>query len=486
MAKKVTTIFIRDDSIKLLVMRGERVEKWATTPLKPGLVKQGLVVDEAKLAEKIKKIFKQQKVGMGKVIAGISGHDSVYRIITLPELPEAVLPEAVKREAKRVIPVPLEEVYLSYQPITTAPGETIVFLAAFPRNIADTLYQTLQKAGLQPYMMDLAPLALCRAANQPSSIIVNDRADHLNIMVIIDRLPQLIRRLSLPGEAESLTERLTTISEEVERTIAFYNSSHQDKPLGATVPMLICGNLVRTPKNWKALKGKSPHPVSAMPSPVESPEGFDANEFMVNIGLGLKELMPEKGPNNFSLVNINTLPEIHRPKAVRLPNIIAPVAITVGLGIVVFMGIMVANKSNQVNVLNSELVPLEQLVAAENQKIAALQDEIDQLTPQIAGIEATTASFENTFSGLSEARIKVNGDMSQIVELLPGDLNLTEVNHTGDTITVTGLSPDESGILSYARALRSGGRFSTVVISSVTAIEEDEEITGFNFEFLLK
>ncbi|GAH17493.1 unnamed protein product, partial [marine sediment metagenome] len=211
-----------------------------TMPLEAGLVSQGLIVDEAQVVEKVKELFKLQKLGMGKVIAGISGHDSVYRIITLPELPEAVLPEAVKREAKRVIPVPLEEVYLSYQPIPTTQGETNVFLAAFPRNIVDMLYQTLHKAGLQPYMMDLAPLALCRAANQSRSIIVNDRADHLDIIVIVDRVPQLIRRLSLPSEAESPAERLTTVTEEVERTIAFYNSSHQQEPLDAAVPMLVC------------------------------------------------------------------------------------------------------------------------------------------------------------------------------------------------------------------------------------------------------
>ena len=486
MAKKVTTIFIRDDAINLLVMRGERVEKWATMPLEPGMVSQGLIVDEAQLAEKIRELFKLQKLGMGKVIAGISGHNSVYRIITLPELPEAVLPEAVKREAKRVIPVPLEEVYLSYQAFTPNKGVTMVFLAAFPRNIADTLYQTLHRAGLQPYIMDLAPLALCRAANQPRSIIVNDRADHLDIMVIVDRVPQLIRRLSLPSETGSPTERLATVTEEVERTIAFYNSSHQDEPLDAAVPMLVCGDLARTQKNWKALKGKSTHPVSVMPSPVESPKGFDANEFMVNIGLGLKELLPPKGENNFSLVNINTLPEVHLPKAVRLPNIIAPIAITIGLGILVYLGIMVVNKSNNISVLNSELIPLESLVAAENQKIAALEEESELITPQIAGIEAATGIFENTFSALLEARIKVNGDMSQIVNLLPGNLNLTEVNHIGDMITVTGLSPDENGIFSYARALRNDGRFSTVVISSVEAVEEDEEVVGFNFEFLLR
>lgn len=486
MAKEVTTLFIRDDSINLLVMRGERVEKWASSPLEPGLVSQGLIVDEAQVAEKLKELFKLQKESMGKVIAGISGHNSVYRVITLPELPEAVLPEAVKREARRVIPVPLEEVHLSYQPLPAAKGETLVFIAAFPRNIADTLHRTLHRAGLQPYIMDLAPLALCRTANQPRSIIANDRLDHLDIIVMVDRVPQLIRRLSLPSEAESASERLTTITEEIDRTIAFYNSSHQEEPLDSAVPLLVCGDLAKTEESWQALADKSAHPVSILPAPVEAPEGFDPNEFMVNIGLALKEPLPEKGESNFSLVNINTLPEVHLPKPVRLPSILALIAITVGLGILIYLGMLVYNKSSHIGVLESELTPLENLVAQENVEIVSLEEQIVQIAPQIAELELATDTFDATFASLGESLARMNEDMSQIVSLLPGNLDLTTVNHIGDMVTVVGLSPNESGIFSYARNLRNGGRFSTVVISSIEAIEEDEEIVSFEFEFLLR
>lgn len=485
MAKKVTTLFIRDDAINLLVMRSERVEKWDTIPLEPGLVSQGLIIDSAQVAEKLKELFKLQKISTSRVIAGISGHNSVYRVITLPELPEAVLPEAVKREAKRVIPVPLEEVYLSYQTITATPGETLVFLAAFPRNIADTLYKTLQQAGLQPHIMDLAPLALCRTVNQPRALIVNDRADHLDIMVMAARIPQLIRRLSLPSEAESPAERLDTIVEEIERTITFYNASHQEDPLNASVPMLVCGDLARKTENWQALAAKSTNPVSVIPSPVETPEGFDANEFMVNIGLGLKELLPEKGESNFSLVNINTLPEGYMPRAIRLPNILVPIAITIGVGIIVYLGILVSNKSSYIGVLTDELTPLENLVVLENQNIAALEEQIEVLTPRIDGLAVTTAIFDDTFAYLEEIRDKVNGDMDQIVSLQPANL-LNTVNHVGDMITIVGTGNNENIIFSYARALRNDGRFSTVVISSIEAVEDDEQITSYQFEFLLR
>jgi type IV pilus assembly protein PilM len=486
MAKKVTTLFIRDDAASLLVMGGRRVEKWASLPLDPGLVSQGLILDQPKVAEKLKELFKLGKVGMGRVIAGISGHNSVYRIIALPELPDAVLPEAVKREARRVIPVPLDEVYLSYQSLPTTTAETLVFLTAFPRNIADALYQTLHQAGLQPYIMDLAPLALCRTVNEPRSIIVNARLDHLDIMVMADRVPQLIRRLSLPSEAESLSDKLPTITEEIDRTIAFYDSGHQEAPLDATVPMFVCGDLVEAPDSWKSLAGKLERPVSVLPSPVESPPAFDPNEFMVNIGLALKELLPEKGEANFSLVNLNTLPEVHLPKAVRLPNIVAPIALIIGIGILVFMGFLVYNKASYTSTLRSEITPIERLIDQENAQIATLQEQIVQITPQIAALETTNDIFDTTFTSLEDVREEVNGDLSQIVSLLPGQADLTGINHTGDTVTVSGISPDEYSIFKYARDLRAGDRFASVIISSIEAIEEEEKITGFEFEFLLK
>ncbi|MBA7702874.1 hypothetical protein ES703_111649 [subsurface metagenome] len=111
------TLFIEDSSIKLLVAKGQRVDKWAKLPLEPGLVSDGLILDEPQVANKVREILKLQGVRTSTVIAALSGFNSVYRLISLPELPPAILPEAVRQEASRVIPVPIDEVYLSYQTI---------------------------------------------------------------------------------------------------------------------------------------------------------------------------------------------------------------------------------------------------------------------------------------------------------------------------------------------------------------------------------
>jgi len=486
MAKKVVTLFIRDDSVNLLVMAGKRVERWASLPLEAGLVSQGLVVEEAQVANKLKELLKLEKIAAGRVIAGLSGHNSVYRIINLPELPEAVLPEAVKREAKRVIPVPLEEVYLSYQPLPPTEGETRLFLAAFPRNAADALHRTLHQAGLQPYIMDLAPLALCRAVNEPRSIIVNTRSDNTDIIVMTERIPQVIHRLSLPGEAESSAERLSAIAEEIDRTITFYNSSHQDAPLDSTVPMLVCGDLAGEPESWESLAGKSGCTVSVLPSPVETPDGFNPNGFMVNIGLALKELLAERGEPNFSLVNLNTMPEVYRTKPVRLPNVFAPVALAVGISILLGVGFLVFNTASHTGVLRSELESLESLIVQETAATGLLQSQVTLIEPQITEVEATRDIFYGTFNTLADIRAEVNADVSQIVTSCPTEIGLTGVDHVINSATVGGVSPTEHSIFVYARSLRASGRFSAVTISSIEAIEEEGEVTGFEFEFLLE
>ena len=485
MAKKVTTLFIRDDAVNLLVAEGKQITKWARLPLEPGLVNRGLVLDEAEVAVKVKELFKLEKVSTDKVIVGLSGLDSLYRLITLPELPEAVVAEAVKHEARRVLPMPLDEVYLAYQLVPAPEGERHVFLVAFPRNLADALIRTLKQAGIEPYIMDLAPLALCRTLAEPRGIIVNARLDHLNIMVMEDRLPQLIRRLTLPGEAESLSEKLPTIIEELNRTVAFYNSSHQEKPIDSTMPVFVCGELAEAPESWQPLVSKLNYSVSPLSSPLESSEGFSPNEFMVNIGLALKELSPEKWGMNLSLVNFNALPEVYLPKPLRVGQFLFPVGIAVGIILVIFMAFLVWNGMAHNKVLRSQLAPIESRITLERGEIATLQEQIGLIEVQIEPVAATTDILNTTLTSLGDGRELVDGDLSQIVSLLPGYVDLTEVNHEGDTVTVNGVAPDEKKIFKYARDLRSCDRHFTVIILSIAATEEDET-EGFKFEFLLK
>jgi len=492
MAKRVTTLFISDDAINLLVVEGKRVKQWASSPLETGLVSQGLILDEAKVADELDKLFKVAKIGTRRVVAGISGLNSLYRLISLPELPDSVVPEAIKQEAKRVIPLPLDEVYLSYQRLPASVGETRIFLAAFPRNVADALYRTLHQAGIQPYIMDLAPLALSRTIGEPRAIIVNARLDKVDIVVMSERLPQPIRTLSLPGEAASLSERLPTISEEIDRTVAFYNSSHKEEPLDSTVPMFVSGDLVQVPESWQSLAGKLKCPVAIAPSPVESPDGFNPSDFMVNIGLALRELTTARDGSNFSLVKFNALPEVYLPKGVHLANLLVPIAVAIGIGLLVYMGFMVRGKVEATATLRSQLPPVQSLVTQQQSGIAPLQEQVKQVEDQVKQVEAQVKpvetranAFDTTFTSLGVNRYRLSYELSDIVTLLPGTIYLSTVHDEGDLVTVSGRAPSEADIFVYAKDLAI--KFGDVIVSSIELVEDElGEITGYDFKLLIQ
>ena len=468
MAKRVTTLFIRDTSINLLVMKGDQIEKWARSPLEPGLVSQGLIVDETKVADKVKELFKETGAKKNKVTIGLSGHDSLYRIITLPALPEAVLPEAVRREAKRTIPTPLEEVYMSYQRLPSpTKGENRIFLATFPRNLVDALIRTLRQAGVKAYVMDLAPLALSRIPNEPRAIIVNARLDHLDVIAIADRLPQVIRRVALPGEANSLEERLSLIAEEFNRTVSFYNSGHVDKPLDATVPVFVCGDLAEKPDTWQSVVGGAGYSVSALPSPLESPEGFSPGEFMVNIGLALKALPAEKEGANFSIVNFNALPEAYVPPTFSIVRVLIPVVAAVGIILVILAVILILN--NRANI-----AALRPQVATAESTVTQLQRDVAQLGASIKSVKGSADALTNTLADIERGRAVMLDDLREIRRLAGQSVTLGTVNHVGSSVTVSGTSANVDNIFRYARALRASQeapndlRFSSVWISSIT------------------
>ncbi len=485
-AKRVTTLYVGDDAVHLMVAKGKRVEKWASLELEPGVVSQGIVLDEAKLAGSIDKLFREPDISKKNVTIGLSGSNSIYRLISLPTMPKTMISSAVEHEARRVIPTPLEEVYISYQILPSPRGEISVFLAAYPRNILNSQMKALQLAGVKPAVMDLAPLALCRTIDQSRAIVVNARADAVAIMVMEDRLPQLIRWLSLPGEFVSLEDRLPLIIEEIDRTVAFHNVSHRQNPLDETVPMFVSGDLVAAePESLELLAGKLKCPVSTstLPVPLEYPEIFDPNEFIVNVGLTIKELLPKriKEDDNFSIVNFNALPGAYLPRRLPLPDLIAAAGIVIVAGLLAYTVSAALDKADSNSELRSDITTVESSIAEAQSDISTLEGQISQVGADILLAQAEEDIFNTTFILLNTGQAVMDGDLSEIVTQLPvdGSIDLSTVIHTGGVVTITGIATSEDDVFTYYRDLET--RFPDIHISSISA-----EAGGYSFTILLK
>jgi len=499
MPKQATSIFIDDSMVTILTASGKHVQKWGNIPLEPGMVRDGAIIDMDGVAGKVKELCSTEHAG-GKVIAGVSGINCLYRIITLPNLPANMLTEAVNREAARVLGVPLEQLYLSWQTLPSNKTETKVYLAASPRKTVDTLISTLRKAGLNPYLLDLKPLSLARTSTEHEAIILDVQPASFDIVILTNTIPQVVRSLPLSPDA-SQEERLSIIRDELERAITFYDSGHKESPLEPSITLLVSGEIAEQEDTWELLVGNQGRQVRILPCPLEAPDEFPYSQYMTNIGLAFK-IIADKGGTAFSLVNFNVLPEVFRPKprpvheVLFIPVLIGGIVL-VALGAFTFAytiakpntpssdypailgAFIVSGTSPYIDELQLQLDNITQklsLKTIETQaEIEDYEAEIKTLTGQVTGRkreqEELVAAFNSILDPLGPNKEIINADLGEMNKL-PGALDLLKVNHNTETMTLNGIADDEDVIFTYASNLRASGRFALVVISNLSYSEE--------------
>jgi len=510
MAEKVVSLYLEDNDILLLISKNGKVLRWAKGTLEPGLIIEGVIQDEEKVAAKVKELFttihqiKSSAKGLakikesasnlfsgkGKLIVGIGGRGSLYRVLSLPMLADNLLGEAVRREAGRVLPVALDELYLSYQRIPGANNETRIFMAAYPKKSTDLLLKTLRLAGLQPRSLDLTPLVLCSSVNEPRSIIADVSQDTLNIIVMAERVPQVIRSLPMQSEIKSLHENMLSISEEFSRTVAFYNSSHQQNPLDESVPVFVSGEFVNAPDTWKILVGKLNSKVAVLPTVMQYPENFPVNEYIVNLGLAAKELSLDKQPSNYSVVNLNCLPASFLPKPINVYNVLVPV---VAVGIIVGIFLLWTAWQNDITktkALDPQLTSIQHSITVSTQSITTLTEQNRALQAQIQPIQDYVGILMNKLSSLQATRGLTDSNISKVISLKSDKVIITSLNYDStNRISLNGSAATRELILDYAQVLRDSGLFTTVVSSvnyySIIS-ESGEQVISYKYVFQIQ
>ena len=477
MARDAIAIYIDDSAIRLLSVSGKRAKQWAVEPLEAGLVRDGYIVDEPAVAARIRTLWAKEQPGSQRVIAGISGINCLYRLLTLPELPKNLIVEAVKREAGRALGVPLEQLHMSWQALPGKPDETLVYVAAAARSTVDSIIRTLKKANLNPYMMDIAPLALTRATAEPSALIVDLQTAGLDVVVKIGGMPEVIRSISVSRES-STAEKVGVVRQELQRAVTFYNSSHPDAPVADDVPILVAGELGQQPDLWKGLLGRAERRVEALQPPIESPDGFVPTVYAPLIGLVLKQTAG-KALGGYSRVNFNALPEAYIPKPRPVSELLFFPALLVGVLAVAAVGYMVFNSNALTEALRERATANDRMVITLNADVSAkrraLEAERATLQAEATAKEARAEVLDSRLRGYASGNQDINGDLGE-VNKTPGGVNLNSINHSGSVVDISGWGANEQAVFAYARQLRTSGRWNLVVITSMSV---DDVETGF-------
>lgn len=457
--------------------RGTQIERWYSAPLEPGLVVHGSVVDPEKVAGKLREAIGLSGISGKRITVALNEPGSLYRLVTLPKLPDTILPEAVKREAERVIPVSLDEVYLTYQVISSQEQDMTVFMAAFSKVTADNLLKTVQLSGLKPGVLELMPLALCRVIPRSSAVMASLRTNNFDIAIVVDRIPHVIRSLSLPGENESLADKLPSVNEELERTISFYNTGHADKPLDADIPVYVSGDLTQVTSGWLSEGRVVESLIPLIPGQTSFPDGFDSNEFIVNLGLALKNL--SKTPDGDELkVDFNALPARFLPEKAKLSRVVVPLGAVLGIGVMGLLGLSWNNASNEVDNLNRQISEVQSSITQVNKDMASIRNQIKEretqippLQEQITQADTSVKNITSIINGWSSSRSNLDSALQQIVSVAPPSVTLTTITY-GQRVGVSGLAPNQYDIYQYARDLRMS--YPQLVVSKITLDNEGQ------------
>ncbi len=461
---QLLSITIEDRAIKLLVTNNRRIKTAVKLPLKPGLVKDGLVLDKAMVSDEIKQLLRTEKITLKKTITSVSGIHSIYRLIRLPRLSNEILTEAVKREAEKIIPMPLEELYLSWQVIPTSDKEVLVCLLSLPKNTVDSVVDSLRQAGLNPYLMDVRPLASARVANEPQAIVINVETTNFDITITINGIPELVR--SLPFSRDNLLpkDKAAEIEDELSRTINFYNASHETEPISTNIPLVLGGDIEVS----RLLSQALPYPVKPLTVPFSYPDNFNVNDFITNIGLILKKTKTYPSPLR---LNWNTLPQVYLPKPIPIFSIFSWMLVLAAMGFLTWFGISTYQAITETSALKKELIQVQSAIKTRGFD----PKEISQLETKLAEITTSQNKIKTTLTNLEQQRSKVSNDLTKVISLLPSNITLTNINY-GSVLSVKGIAPEENTILNYAKSLKEKG-FSQVLVTFDTKAHQEVDFT---------
>ncbi len=147
------------------------LEALGIRPMVPGLIQEDQVVDPEGLAEEIKELYKDAKINIKKrpyAVTAVSNSLAITRNIFMPKMGLEELSEAIKWEADRYIPYPIEEVVFDYYPLDHPndiedDGQMEVVIAAARLDLVEQQVNYMKLAGLEPVVIDVKPFALLRS-----------------------------------------------------------------------------------------------------------------------------------------------------------------------------------------------------------------------------------------------------------------------------------------------------------------------------------
>lgn len=156
-------------------------------------------------AEIIKELLRRCRVSTRQVVASLPNNIVFVSVIDMPALSDKELKSAIEWEARRYVPLPLEEVTLSWSVLRDrASAEKLkVLLTAVPTTVIDNYLKMFKLANLQPQALEIESVALIRSLvgeRKDSFLIIDIGARNTSLSLVDKGFLRLSRNLAIGGD----------------------------------------------------------------------------------------------------------------------------------------------------------------------------------------------------------------------------------------------------------------------------------------------
>ncbi|MDP3062654.1 MAG: hypothetical protein Q8O40_05525 [Chloroflexota bacterium] len=274
----------------MMESQGLEVTGHRTAMVNPGLFREGLVARPARVGEIIRNALREMGVDRCPVLGAVPGFQSALHVLELPKARGLDPREFIPREASRTLGVAPAVSILAWHQMPDWLGRTRWVVASTTRRSLASYLDTLQSAGLRLRAVDLRAFALARAVGQSEAVIAYSALDGVEVVIVKEWTPVACQSSvwgSEPVEEAVLMDRLTDI---IERTIGSYDQRHPEAPLSEDTPLYLCGSAPGSETDLgPQLADTLGRSAGELSIPMVAPEDFPVRDFVVNVGLALRE-----------------------------------------------------------------------------------------------------------------------------------------------------------------------------------------------------
>ena len=163
------------------------------------------------VAETIKTLHKEAKITTDKVVTALPESQIFTRVVEMPQLSKQEIQSAIDYEAEQYVPIPLSEVRLTWQILSSRVGsdkkpKVDVLLVAAPNNLIDKYLRILKTAGLVAVSLETETTALVRALVQriegsPTTLIISIGASTTDLTIVDSTQINFTRSIATGGRA---------------------------------------------------------------------------------------------------------------------------------------------------------------------------------------------------------------------------------------------------------------------------------------------